>query len=289
MIYYCVKTDEYLRDILDRVVLGAQYYCVIDVPLDKAESVIQKFSSRYELDQTARQRTYKLHKKAQVVVDMIVLLNQSLAKISKVRLCLLCTLPPSLRDISLKMDEYLIEQYDLSRAEIEQFKKLDSDRKHRLTYKSINQNPGSKKFSDIEVYELVQLSYSAEERKQKMVGDGKIQGWTWRLHKNFIALKQEALTDKFKRLQRSNSSVELQDQTISNELDKMWKLAAFRGVRQDIFKFNKLVMPLYPRYFNRKYTIDLKVPAYKIKAKRLVGSFSEMVQFQVKNSLKEES
>ena len=55
MIYYCVKTDEYLRDILDRVVLGAQYYCVIDVPLDKAESVIQKFSSRYDLDQTARQ------------------------------------------------------------------------------------------------------------------------------------------------------------------------------------------------------------------------------------------
>ena len=40
MIYFCVKTDEYLRDILDRVSLGSEYYCQIDVPLNKAESVI---------------------------------------------------------------------------------------------------------------------------------------------------------------------------------------------------------------------------------------------------------
>ena len=96
MIYFCVKTDEYLATILDKVSLGAGYYFQLDVALDRAEQVIDKFTQRYALDQTARQRNYRLKQKP--VVDLVVLLNRSLFKIEKVRLCLLCTLPLDLRD-----------------------------------------------------------------------------------------------------------------------------------------------------------------------------------------------
>ncbi|MEG8265976.1 hypothetical protein MKR65_20755 [Acinetobacter baumannii] len=43
MIYYCVKTSEYLADILDKVSRETQYYVQLDVPLDRAESIIDKF------------------------------------------------------------------------------------------------------------------------------------------------------------------------------------------------------------------------------------------------------
>ena len=56
MIYYCVKTSEYLADILDKVSRETQYYFQLDVPLDRAESIIEKFQKRYDLNQTARQR-----------------------------------------------------------------------------------------------------------------------------------------------------------------------------------------------------------------------------------------
>lgn len=104
MIYYCVKTSEYLADILDKVSRETQYYFQLDVPLDRAESIIEKFQKRYDLNQTARQRNYRLKQKP--VVDLIVLLNQSLLKIEKVRLCLLCTVPEELREKSKIVQSY---------------------------------------------------------------------------------------------------------------------------------------------------------------------------------------
>ena len=67
MIYYCVKTSEYLADILDKVSRETQYYVQLDVPLDRAEGIIEKFHKRYDLDQTARQRNYRLKQKPVVV------------------------------------------------------------------------------------------------------------------------------------------------------------------------------------------------------------------------------
>lgn len=46
MIYYCVKTSEYLADILDKVSRETQYYVQLDVPLDRAESIIEKFQKK---------------------------------------------------------------------------------------------------------------------------------------------------------------------------------------------------------------------------------------------------
>ena len=54
MIYYCVKTSEYLADILDKVSRETQYYFQLDVPLDRAESIIEKFQKRYDLNQTKK-------------------------------------------------------------------------------------------------------------------------------------------------------------------------------------------------------------------------------------------
>lgn len=277
MIYYCVKTEEYLRDILDRVAFGAQYYCVIDMPLAKAEALIEKFNKRYELDQSPRQRTYKLNQKMQSVVDLVVLLNQSLYKLEKVRLCLLCTVPIALRPTALNMTKHILREYGLTKDQQENFIKLDADRKERMIYRSARSNPQHD--TGNEVYELVQLPYSAAERKQKLIADDKQTGWTWRLHKNFLVGKQQALEKKFKRAQTLKHNPHLQDQMILGELNQIWRLAGFRGVRQDIFNLNKKVMTLYPRYFNRTYAVRLEVPRYTIKVKRTVKDFTTMVDF----------
>ena len=279
MIYFCVKTDEYLRDILDRVSLGSEYYCQIDVPLGKAESVIQKFTARYALDQTARQRNYRLQKKP--VVDLIVLLNQSLYSAEKIRLCLMCTMPKEMRGIAFICSAVLQREYDLDKSEIEQFSSV-LERKSRLIYNSVPNKISEKHLDSVPVYELVQIPYTAEQRKQKKIPQTQAQGWTWRLHKKFIALKKEQITNAFKKHQKNSKQPLVQDEAVQKELHKLWLLSRFRGVRQDIFNLNRTILTLYLSYFNRKSPIKLEVPSYIIKNKRLAKSFKEMVCFHAK-------
>ena len=279
MIYFCVKTDEYLRDILDRVSLGSEYFCQIDVPLNKAESIIQKFTQRYALDQTARQRNYRLQKKP--VVDLIALLNQSLYSAEKIRLCLMCTMPKEMRGIAFICGAVLQREYDLDKSEIEQFSSV-LDRKNRLIYHSVPNNIAENKQDSVPVYELVQIPYTAEQRKQKKIPQTQAQGWTWRLHKKFIELKKEQITNAFKKHQKNSKQPHVQDEAVQKELHKLWLLSRFRGVRQDIFNLNRTILTLYLSYFNRKSPIKLEVPSYIIKNKRLANSFKEMVCFHAK-------
>jgi hypothetical protein len=195
MIYFCVKTDEFLASILDKVSLGAQYYCQFDVPLAKAESIIEKLKKRYVLDQTARQRNYRMQQKLMPVVDLVVLLNQSLYMAEKVRLCLLCTMPVEMRPIALNCSEVLRSSYQLEKSELDHFFSV-LDRKNRLFYMSIA-NPLLLKsardtLKSVAVYELVQIPYTLEQRKQKNIPQNKAQGWTWRLHKEFMSLKKHS-------------------------------------------------------------------------------------------------
>ena len=69
---------------------------------------------------------------------------------------------------------------------------------------------------------------------------------------------------------------------VQKELQKLWLLSRFRGVRQDIFNLNRTILTLYLSYFNRKSPIKLEVPSYIIKNKRLANSFKEMVCFHAK-------
>jgi hypothetical protein len=46
-----------------------------------------------------------------------------------------------------------------------------------------------------------------------------------------------------------------------------------------VFKFNKQVFPLYFKYLNRKSKVELSVPSYERKSKRLVSNFHEMTAF----------
>ena len=271
MIYYCVKTSEYLADILDKVSRETQYYVQLDVPLDRAESIIEKFQKRYALDQTARQRNYRLKQKP--VVDLIVLLNQSLLKIEKVRLCLLCTVPEELRGKKQDCSELLKAAYALDKSEVEQFESVQ-DRQNRLIYRTAIQTGENKQSAP--VYELVNLPFTVEQRKQKEID--KMTGWTWRIHKKFLELKSEQLVSTFKKAQQIKNP-EKQDSMIMAELSRVAKLAGFRGVREDVFKFNKQVFPLYFKYLNRKSKIELRVPSYERKSKRLVSNFHEMTAF----------
>ena len=271
MIYYCVKTSEYLADILDKVSRETQYYFQLDVPLDRAESIIEKFQKRYDLNQTARQRNYRLKQKP--VVDLIVLLNQSLLKIEKVRLCLLCTVPEELREKKQDCSDLLRVAYGLDKSDLEQFESIQ-DRQNRLIYRTaihIGENKQS-----APVYELVNLPFTVEQRKQKEID--KMTGWTWRIHKKFFELKSEQLVSTFKKAQQIKNT-EKQDSMIINELSMVSKWVGFRGVREDVFKFNKQVFPLYFKYLNRKSKVELTVPSYERKSKRLVNSFHEMTAF----------
>jgi hypothetical protein len=271
MIYYCVKTSEYLADILDKVSREAQYYVQLDVPLDRAESIIEKFQKRYHLDQTARQRNYRLKQKP--VVDLVVLLNQSLLKIEKVRLCLLCTVPEELREKKQDCSELLRAAYGLDKSELEPFESVQ-DRQNRLIYRTAIQIGENKQSAP--VYELVNLPFTLAQRKQKDID--RTTGWTWRIHKKFLELKSEQLVATFKKAQQVKSP-EKQDSMVLAELSRVAKLAGFRGVREDVFKFNKQVFPLYFKYLNRKSKVELSVPSYERKSKRLVGNFQEMTAF----------
>lgn len=282
MIYFCVKTDEFLASILDKVSLGAQYYCQFDVPLTKAESIIEKLKKRYVLDQTARQRNYRMQQKLMPVVDLVVLLNQSLYMVEKVRLCLLCTMPVEMRTIAVNCSEVLRSSYQLEKSELDHFFSV-LDRKNRLIYMSVA-NPvlfksAKNDIKSVAVYELIQIPYTLEQRKQKNIPQNKVQGWTWRLHKEFMALKKIQLTDIFKKQQQNQKKPQVQDEAVKKELQKFWNLCGFRGVRQCIFEINRNVPRLYISYFNRKLPIELVVPLYKIKSKRLVSSFNEALMF----------
>lgn len=283
MIYFCVKTDEFLSTILDKVSLGAQYYCQFDVPLSKAESIIEKLKNRYALDQTARQRNYRMQQKLMPVVDLVVLLNQSLYRVEQVRLCLLCTMPIEMRATELNCAYVLRDSYQLEKSELEQFYAV-SDRKNRLIYMSIA-NPDLLKstrdsLKSVAVYELVQIPYSAQERKQKAIAQDKTQGWTWRLHKGFVELKKTQLVDVFKKQQRNQKNPVMQNEAVKKELQQLWGLCGFRGVRKNIFEVNRNVLALYFSYFNRKSPIQLELPSYKVKSKRLAATFDDVLIFQ---------
>ncbi|MHA3081572.1 hypothetical protein ACX1NW_15970, partial [Acinetobacter sp. ANC 5502] len=159
MIYFCVKTSEYLRDVLDRVSLGAEYFCQFDVPLARLSAVIEKLTARYALDQTARQRNYRLQHKP--VVDLVVLLNQSLYAAQKVRLCLLCTMPKEKRGEYLVCGTVLQQSYDLGKSELDVFSSV-MDRKNRLVYQTVPSAMPEAKQDVVPVYELVQIPYTAE-------------------------------------------------------------------------------------------------------------------------------
>lgn len=277
MIYFCVKTSEYLRDVLDRVSLGAEYFCQFDVPLARLSAVIEKLTARYALDQTARQRNYRLQHKP--VVDLVVLLNQSLYAAEKVRLCLLCTMPKAMRGLDLLCGAMLQQSYALGKSELDVFYSV-MDRKNRLVYQTVPSAMPETKQDVVPVYELVQIPYTAEQRKQKNIPQSQAQGWTWRLHKKFIDLEKERITDVFKRHQKNSKNPKAQDEAVQRELDRLWRLSPFRGVRQDIFKINRSILTLYLSYFNRKSPIPLQVPSYVIKNKRLVNQLKEMLAFQ---------
>ena len=273
-----------MSDILDRVSRDAEYFCQMDVPLAKAEAIITKFSQRYALEQTPRQRNYRLQKKP--VVDLVVLLNRSLFEIEKVRLCLVCTLPMELRGKPQNCSELLVSAYDLAKDQCDEFSSV-FDRRNRLVYRSAinlssdvdakkNKNLDKEKKS-VAVYELVQLPFTLEQRKKKEIN--RTMGWTWRIHPKYMALKKESLTNVFQRFQ-AVKDVALQDRCVLLELQTIWRLAGFRGVREDIFNYNKGVSALYFRNFNRKSKIELVIPSYQRKQKHLANSFTEMEQYQ---------
>lgn len=257
MIYFCVKTSEYLADILDRVSRGASHYLQLDIQQEKAQSLLNKFSDRYALSINARQRTYRKSKSIPVF-DLIILQNQNLKEINIMRFCLLVTLPVEYRTLeSEKLWKYIAESLKLDTKQFERFYAI-SDRKNRLIFNSITNNP---------VYELVELPYTKSERKQKELK--KEAGWTWRLHKRFVKLKLERIETAFKDAQKLRDK-EKQDARILREIEILWAMAGFRGVRSDIFSINSKLRGLTFKYLNRASTIELKVPIYQIKTKRSV-------------------
>ena len=121
-------------------------------------------------------------------------------------------------------------------------------------------------------YELVELPFTKVERKQKELTKEK--GWTWRLHKNFIQIKQERIEQAFKDSQRAKNK-----QLNTKELDILWSMAGFRGVRNDIFKINRSLYPLSHKYRDKPLDLVPQIPRYTIKSKRLVNNLDAMMTF----------
>lgn len=266
MLGFCVKTNEYLADILDRVSRGAEYFLQVDVDQSKAQALVEKWTQRYHLDQTPRQRTYRL--KTSPVLDLIVVQTQALFKLEKIRLCLLITLPMEHREkCDVKLAETLVNTaFELNKDQKEQFCCVQ-ERKTRLIYETSSPRGGR-----MPAYELVELPFTKVERKQKELTKEK--GWTWRLHKNFIQIKQERIEQAFKDSQRAKNK-----QLNTKELDILWSMAGFRGVRNDIFKINRSLYPLSHKYRDKPLDLVPQIPRYTIKSKRLVNNLDAMMTF----------
>ena len=110
----------------------------------------------------------------------------------------MCTMPKEMRGIAFICGAILQREYDLDKSEIEQFSSV-LDRKNRLIYHSVPNKISEKHLDSVPVYELVQIPYTAEQRKQKKIPQTQAQGWTWRLQKKFIELKKGQITDVFKK------------------------------------------------------------------------------------------
>ena len=280
MIYYCVKTDEFLQSVLDIVSRGGSHYLQLKVAQNKALATIKKFDSRYQLSQSKDQRYRKLQ--AQPVLDLVVLQNQMMCRNEQVLLCLIATLPQHITDgdgQQLDANNWISEAY----LEKEQFFSV-SDRKNRLFYsvtQPISGDTSKKRIgSDLSVYELVKLPYSKEERKQAKID--KLEGWTWRLAKGYHKYKLELLENAFKQAQKHKGfgwSEAEQDSSIQFELDILQSMAGFRGVRDDIFQMQRPVLGWYRRYLNRSCPLELKIPRYVMKRSRLCKTFNEMIEF----------
>lgn len=284
MIYYCVKTDEFLQAVLDLVSRGGGYYLQLKVAVPKAAATIQKFKNRYELDINPRVRSYRLHEKKQPqpVLDLVILQNQTLKRHEHILLCLIATLPEHITDgdgQSLDASNWISEVY----LEKEQFCSV-SDRKNRLfysaTYPTDENTPKKRIGSDLSVYELVKLPYSKEERKQAKID--KLEGWTWRFAKDYQKYKLEQIESAFKQAQKQKgfgADPATQDSFIQVELEILQRMAGFRGVRDDIFKLQRPVLGWYRRYLNRSCPLELKIPRYVMKRSRLCKTFNEMIEF----------
>lgn len=280
MIYYCVKTDEFLQSVLDIVSRGGSHYLQLKVAQNKALATIKKFDSRYQLSQSKDQRYRKLQ--AQPVLDLVVLQNQMMCRNEQVLLCLIATLPQHITDGDghpLDANNWISEVY----LEKEQFFSV-SDRKNRLFYsvtQPISGDTSKKRIgSDLSVYELVKLPYTKQERKQANII--KIEGWTWRLAKGYHKYKLELLENAFKQAQKHKGfgwSEAEQDSSIQFELDILQSMAGFRGVRDDIFQMQRPVLGWYRRYLNRSCPLELKIPRYVMKRSRLCKTFNEMIEF----------
>lgn len=283
MIYYCVKVDEFLQSVLDIVSRNGSHYLQLKVAQSKAVATIQKFDNRYQISQSKDQRYRNLQ--AQPVLDLIVLQNQVLRANEQVLLCLIATLPQHIRDGDgrpLDANDWIAQTY----TEKEHFFSV-SDRKNRLCYSVTHPAPAKgdtaqkRIASDLSVYELVQLPYSKQERKQADIV--KLEGWTWRLDKDYQKYKLLQLETAFKdaqKLKGRGGDAAKQNSFIQSELDILQKMAGFRGVRDDVFKLQRPVLGLYRRYLNRPCPLELKIPRYVMKRSRLCKTFDEMIGFR---------
>lgn len=281
MIYYCVKTDEFLQSVLSLVSNGGSHYLQLKIAQNRADATIQKFESRYQLSQSKDQRYRALQK--QPVMDLVVLQNWTLKRHEQVLLCLIATLPSHIKNgdgIDPDANDWITATY----TEKEKFCNV-SDRKNRLfysvTYPTDENAPQKRTGSDLSVYELVQLPYSKEERKKAKID--KLEGWTWRFAKDYQKYKLEQIENAFKQAQKQKgfgADPATQDSFIQFELDVLQQMAGFRGVRDDVFHLQHPVLGLYRRYLNRPCPLELKIPRYVMKRSRLCKTFDEMIEFR---------
>lgn len=286
MIYYAAHTQTYLRDVLDRVARGASHYLVFDVPQAKAERTLEKLTNRYRLDATKFNRTYALNKKNQPVLDACVLQTRNMSEAQSVRICLIVTLPAN---VAIEAVNALYAQTE---SEKEQFFEF-TDRKHRLVHRSTSLT--GRKNSVFSVYELVRQPYHWKDRKKAMTGeqsesDAQKEGWTWRLHKEFLSVKRNSIEDAFKKAQKlakTPDRLKKQDALIEAEIQSLHMLAPFRAVRAQIFDLKHDFFKYAHSYLNRKLSVELKpMPYSSLRNPRILFSLDELLSYHTTGCVK---
>ncbi|MFW6407066.1 hypothetical protein [Acinetobacter baumannii] len=249
MIDYSPHTKYTAQKIQDKVTRGAYFYSSFSIDdgigsTTNIKKLIEKFTLRYELNLTSRQRNYRL-KTGKPIADLIV---QDVIYENRWQFILLITTPNSHRHCKQPIHP-AEQQKQIGKDKIVEMEELSFSREHIIAETDLIHNY----FNDDEVFKFVMskpyleldfAGYSAElvrmtHKKYKSNSDkfyrtpSKPFSWTWRWKKDVIAKKKTDLVNIINRyVSQTNKAKPIED--LIKWQSYFQTYAVFRGMRQQV-------------------------------------------------------
>lgn len=255
MIDYSPHTKYTAQKIQDKVTRGAYFYSSFSIDdgigsTTNIKKMIEKLTTRYDLNLTSRQRNYRL-KTGKPIADLIV---QDVMYENRWQFILLITTPNSHKH-SKQTDLRSLQQKQVGKdkiIEVEElaFDKVNLNSEIELIHSYFKDDESLKFVLSKPYLELDFAGYAAElvrmtHKKYKTSTDKfyrrprKSYSWTWRWKKNTIEKKQKDLVNIINRyISQTDKSKSIED--LTNWQSYFQTYAVFRGMRQQVGRLHAL-------------------------------------------------